>query len=223
MPLEQQLLWGAVLCFVIPLIILVVVSIYVLRNASRWLQPDVADMRKAYDRFRASNPNLSTDQLVNKIIRRQAFRSGVIGAITSVGGLPVLPLGLTIDLFTTGRLQSETLYFIGLAYHGNKPGEPRDLLDLNETIALGSLVRVSGRDLLVQGGQRLSAYVARRIMLVVAEKAAAKIVPFIGLAIGFAVNYLTTQGVAQVAKGWYTRQLVDPALMARVQEVLKQV
>ncbi|MBK8024706.1 MAG: hypothetical protein IPK19_25605 [Chloroflexi bacterium] len=218
----QTLLISLALCCVIPFAVLAFLFFWALRSASRILQPDVGDMREDWQKFRAKYPTDTPDQLVDRIIRRQALRSGVIGALTSVGGLPVLPLGLTIDLVTSARLQAETVYFIGKAYQGDQPGEPADLLNLNEVLTLGSVLKVSGRDLLVMGGQRLSRTLLRRTMTIVAEKAAAKLVPFIGLAIGFAVNYLTTQGVAQVARGWYTGKIVEPALMRQVRGTLKK-
>ncbi|MBL8132368.1 MAG: hypothetical protein JNL42_10970 [Anaerolineae bacterium] len=217
----QTILISLALCCAIPFVLLVALSYRAVRGASRLLQPEAADLRADWEKFRAQHPAATPDQLVETIIRRQALRSGIIGALTSVGGLPVLPLGLTIDLVTSARLQAETVYFIGRAYHGDQPGEPSDLLNLNEVLTLGSVLKVSGRDLLVMGGQRLSRYVLRRTMLVVAEKAAAKLVPFIGLAIGFAVNYLTTQGVARVAKGWYTGKIVEPGLMRQVRGTLQ--
>jgi hypothetical protein len=47
--------------------------------------------------------------------------------------------------------------------------------------------------------------VQRRIMRIATEKAAAKLVPGLGLIVGFAVNYLTTRAIGHAADLWYRR------------------
>ncbi|MBE0690498.1 MAG: hypothetical protein IH587_10305 [Anaerolineae bacterium] len=43
----------------------------------------------------------------------------------------------------------------------------------------------------------------RRIMVMVVEKTFAKLIPGIGLIVGFAVNYLTARGTSWLAARWY--------------------
>jgi hypothetical protein len=196
---NDWLLVGLGLCCVIPFVALLLASLWVIRNAANWIQPDTAQLQRGYEKLKAANASATDDQLVSTIIQRQALRSGIIGAITSVGGLPALPFGLTIDLYTTARIQSETLYFIAQVY--SREGAPQRVLKLDEALVMR--LGKGGSQLLVEGGQRLTAYLTRRLLVVVAEKTAAKLIPGIGLIIGFAVNYLMVQGMGRLAARWY--------------------
>ncbi|MBL8154367.1 MAG: hypothetical protein JNM70_09300 [Anaerolineae bacterium] len=196
---NEWLLVGLGLCCVIPFVALLLASLWVIRNAANWLQPDTAQLQSSYEKLKAANASATDDQLVNKIIQRQALRSGIIGAITSVGGLPALPFGLTIDLYTTARIQSETLYFIAQVY--SREGVRQQVLKLDEALTLR--LGAGGNALLVEGGQRLGAYLIRRLVVIITEKTAAKVIPGIGLIIGFAVNYLMMQGMGRLAARWH--------------------
>lgn len=196
---NDWLLVGLGLCCVIPFVALLLASLWVIRNAANWIQPDTAQLQNNYEKWKAANASATDDELVNKIIQRQALRSGIIGAITSVGGLPALPFGLTIDLYTSARIQSETLYFIAQVY--SREGARQQVLKLDEALALR--LGAGGNALLVEGGQRLGAYLIRRLVVIVTEKTAAKVIPGIGLIIGFAVNYLMMQGMGRLAARWH--------------------
>ena len=140
--------------------------------------------------------------MVKIIVGRQARRCGLIGAITSVGGVFTLPFGLTIDLFTTARIQNEMLYFIASVYQ--PPGVDMEALDIRE--ALGLRLNATGQAMVVEGGQRLSRYAIRELTVLLVEKTIAKVIPGLGLMIGFLVNYLTTQAMGRLVALWYERQ-----------------
>ncbi len=190
------------LCCVLPFIALLLLSLWAIQNAPRLIQPDTAQLQQRFNHLKAANASLSDDDLVTRIINRQALRSGIIGAITSVGGLPLLPIGLAIDLYSSARIQTDTLHFIAQVY--SQKGKPQRVLKLDEALALR--VGQTSTDLLVQGGQRVSGYLARRITLMVVEKTIVKVIPGIGLIIGFAVNYAITQGMMRLAARWYAGQ-----------------
>jgi hypothetical protein len=196
---NEWLLVGLGLCCVVPFVALLLASLWVIRNAANWIQPDTAHLQSRYAKLKAANASATDDQLVNKIIQQQALRSGIIGAITSVGGLPALPFGLTIDLYTSARIQSETLYFIAQVY--SREGARQQVLKLDEALRLR--LGAGGNALLVEGGQRLGAYLIRRLVVIITEKTAAKVIPGIGLIIGFAVNYLMMQGMGRLAARWH--------------------
>ncbi|MFN8527551.1 MAG: hypothetical protein U0670_02955 [Anaerolineae bacterium] len=210
--LDYWWLYGLICC-AIPFIILLVVGFWVVRNAPHVIEPDMDDMRRSYDQLRAKHANLTTDQLVERIIGRQALRSGVIGAITSVGGLPELPLGLAVDLYTSARIQTTMLHFIAWAYQPAPgtitPTGSNKILDLSEALALQ--MGTSTDELLVVGGQQLSRYAARKLIEVVLEKSIAKVIPGLGLIIGFGVNYSITRGMGFIAARYYAaRKGVTP-------------
>jgi hypothetical protein len=114
--------------------------------------------------------------------------------------LPTLPFGLTIDLYTSARIQSETLYFIAQVYRQN--GVTPRILNLNEFLSVR--LEESGSQLLMMGGQQLSGYLIRKILVLIVEKTIVKIIPGIGLLIGFVVNYFMMQGMGRLANNWYS-------------------
>ncbi len=190
-------------CCVIPFIVITLAAIWVVRNAPRVVQPNEADLRRSFEALRAKRKNATTQELVNAIIARQSLRSGLIGAITSVGGLPTLPIALPIDLYTTARIQSAMLLFIAWAYQTTAPsGQQNNVLDLAEAAALRA--GIAPNELLLAGGQRLTRYAIRQLIVNVVEKSFAKVIPGIGLFIGFIVNYSVTRGLGFVAARYYT-------------------
>lgn len=193
------------LCCVLPTVVMVGLMVWAVYRGAKLLQPEEGELLRRFEGLKAANPGLKDDELVNKIIQRQAMRAGIVGAITSVGGLPLLPIGLPIDLITTARLQTETLHFIAWAYGGK--GNNQQVLDLNQALALR--FGVSAHDMVVMGSQQVSQRVVRRLLVMIAEKAAAKLVPFIGLAIGFAVNYALARGTSHLAARWYKSRLAQ--------------
>ncbi|MBX3063471.1 MAG: hypothetical protein KF726_10880 [Anaerolineae bacterium] len=201
-------------CCIVPFILLLLASIFVLVRGQQLLRRDEAKLRRDFNQLQQRNANLNTAQLVQKIAHQQALRSGIIGAITSVGGLPILPLGLTIDLLTSAQLQTDMLHFIAWAYSQDANYQQRrelsslklnlpevPVLKLNEV--LSAHVGRTGEEILVRGSGELSRFALRRLLLIISEKAFAKVIPGIGLIIGFAVNYLSTRAIATLASQWY--------------------
>ena len=197
-------LWIAGLCCVIPFILIAIASVYIIRRGQHWVTPQLDDLQRSFDELKAANPTLSTEQLVQKIIQRQALRAGIIGALTSVGGIFELPFGLAIDLYTTSRLQNATLYFISQAFgaEGRVP-----LLNLNQALSLRAEDRV--REFLANAGTAGAQRAYRRLMVILVEKTFAKLIPGIGLIVGFLVSYATARGVSQLAAAYYSGNLLN--------------
>ncbi len=194
---------GMALCCVVPTVILIGLSLWFIQRGAAWLTPDEDKLRAEFDRIRAKQPTTPPEKLVQQLIHAQAIKAGIAGAITSVGGLPFLPIGLVVDLIASSRIQSSMLHFIGWSYASGATPRAGQVLALPEAIRLrGEGV---GRNLLLEGSQAAAQAAQRRIMLMVAEKAAAKLVPILGLVVGFAVNYLTTRAIGQAAAIWYRR------------------
>ncbi len=201
MQTNEYLLIGVVACCIVPVIILFIAAFFIMRRAPKIIQPNVDDLRLTFNALKAKNANATIDELVRQVIQRQALRTGIIGAITSVGGLPVLPFGLTIDLLTTTRAQSAMLYFIAWAYQPTAVLAKQDVLDYAEALALRA--GLSSNQLILLGGQRASSYALRRLFVIIVEKSFAKVIPGVGLFIGFVVNYTITRGMGVVAARWY--------------------
>ncbi len=182
---------------VLPAALLLGVSIYIVWRGQKLITPSVDDLRQSFERLRAQRPHESRDALVSRIIRRQALVSGVIGALTSVGGLITLPFGLAIDLLTTARIQSATLQFLAWA-HGYD--DRQAVLKLTDALALRE--REVTQYVAAQSPV-ISQRIIRQIMVRVIEKTFAKLIPGIGLILGFAVNYAAARGTSWLAAKYY--------------------
>jgi hypothetical protein len=193
------------LCCVFPTLILLVASAWVIRNGQRYLTPDTTDLHRQFEHMKAQNPNANPETFINRIIHRQAIRSGLIGAITSVGGLPFLPFGMTIDLYASARIQNATLHFIAWALNPQGANANTTILSLGQTLKLGDGGQVD--EYLSNQTQTLGLGLSRRLIEMVTEKAFAKLIPGLGLIIGFVVNYAITRGTSQIAVRWYTERL----------------
>lgn len=192
---------AVLLCCVLPFIFFIGLSVLVIVRSRDFLKADLPALQQRFDSLKAANPDLPQDQLVHKIIQQQALRSGLIGAITSVGGLPLLPLGLAIDLFTSARIQTDTLHFIAMAYGTGRA--PRSVLALDQV--LQARMGLPLQTVVVEGSGRLSRYLVRALTVIIGEKAFAKLIPGLGLIIGFAVNYLLTRTLMTFAASLYAR------------------
>ena len=202
---NQLWLTAGLLCCVVPFIVLLAGFFWLVRSGQRYLTPDVEELRARFEQMKARNPGLTADQLVQKIINQQALRSGIVGALTSVGGLPTLPFGLTIDLIASSRIQSATLYLISWALDPQGTRSTVPVLNLLQAFRL--VEGASVEEIVAAQTQAIGSQVTRRLAVMLAEKAFAKVIPGLGLVIGFVVNYAMAQGVSRVAVHWYKRSL----------------
>lgn len=191
------------LCCVLPFVIMSVVAIWTLRYGRAYLTPNFADMQADFVKLKAKHPRESDADLAQRIINKQARRSGVVGALTSVGGLFILPFGLAIDMYSSARIQNTMLQFLAWVYEPPAQSDSIELVDALRLQASGT-----AQTLAVASGQRLSRVIYRRIMVQVAEKSFAKIVPIIGLGIGYAVNYFATQSMGKAVRYYYENKPV---------------
>lgn len=184
------------LCCVVPMLVLGVGGLLAFRHGSSFLtgllDPNTEKMQASYQALREKYPNKSADQLVRTIIHRQSLRCGVVGAATSLGGFVTLPVALPMDMVMSYRIQGAMVNFIAKAYDYNPTL-------MKEEQAVASLVMFGSRQVTTTGIE-----VASRVLLRVGGKAAAKIVPFLGAVVGFAVNYTTTQATGYVAASLYS-------------------
>jgi hypothetical protein len=125
--LGNILLVAILLLCVLPLLIVVVVGFLLFRAGQRGISefanPDISKLQTELEKQRARNPNASTEQLIGAIIRQQAFKSGVIGAITGLGGFFTLPIGLPVDIVMSLRLQAAVVEFIASGYGHTRSNE----------------------------------------------------------------------------------------------------
>jgi hypothetical protein len=205
---SSLLLWLAVCC-VVPVVLMLIVSVIVIRRGQQWVTPELGELRGRFERLRTENPNLTVDQLVQKIIQQQALRAGVVGAISSVGGLFLLPIGLVIDLYTSARIQNTMLHFIAWAYSLQAPNHTVNILGLNEALVLRAEERA--KQFVLERSSVMGQRLYRRVMMIIVEKTFAKLIPGIGLLVGFIVNYSIARGIGTVAAQWYSGRIAKQA------------
>jgi hypothetical protein len=193
--LGSVLLIALLLLCALPLIIVVVIGFLLFRAGQRGINefanPDISKLQAGYEKQRAHKPNASTEQLVGAIIRQQAFKSGVIGAITGFGGFFTLPIALPVDIVMSLRLQAALVEFIASVY-GHTQSNEREV-----RIRTFLIMSASG-----QITERTTG-VAIKFLLRVIGKSFSKLVPFLGAAISFGVNYAIVRGVGWGAVRWY--------------------
>jgi hypothetical protein len=190
-----------------------------------WVASHKPENIRAYvDNLRAQNPGISNDDLARKIVKRKAFKSGLVGATTGVGGLIVLPATIPIDLGLTWRIQAAVALSTAYAY-----GNTADTLDLKTDLYL-ILAGDSAKEALKRAGievakevtkravsryvtrdvmKRVCAVIGRKIVTKAGEKSLTslvKLVPLVGAPIGFAADWAATRTVGHYAIKYYSGQ-----------------
>jgi hypothetical protein len=180
----------------VPLALFAVTAYLVLRSLKQLASTDTARLEAQYaELYRKRYPRESEAQLIERLIRREALRTGVIGAVTGFGGFFTLILGLPIDMLTTARIQAQLVAFVAQRY-GREPRTPTEQ-------------RVQ-RYLIMAGGAPLNRWTGRLLLDFATRfvsKALAKFIPFIGAFLSFGVNYFFTQATGRLALEWYSGNL----------------
>jgi hypothetical protein len=79
----------------------------------------------------AQNPDITPDDLARKIVRRKAFKCGLVGALTGVPGMLALPVTVPADLIMCWRIQIMMIVAIAKVY-----GQTATSTDLKTDILL---------------------------------------------------------------------------------------
>jgi uncharacterized protein (DUF697 family) len=193
--LQILLALGIVVFCIMPLVLFALVVVMVRRYLRGISTPDIARITAEYEAMRAAHPGLTTDQLVRQVIRRQAFRCGVIGAITGFGGFFTLIIGLPIDILASTHIQASMVQFIATAYGRGRVSETE--------LRARQLLILSGGGRLVSSTSEATIAFATRFI----SKSLAKFIPLIGAVISFAVNYAFAQAAGNLAQRWYSGQI----------------
>ena len=202
--------WVAVLgilaiLFILPLVVLAILlwfgAQWAHRAFERFVTPDPDVLATHLQQMRERNPGLSEAALVHRIIARESFKAGLVGAVTGIGGIVTLPIAVPIDFALTARLQSALVHFVARVH---APAETEDALRL-KTYAILAGNRFS-QQAIEASSRAVQAAVARVVTRLLAESVAEallKIVPLIGAAVGFGLNYAATRAVGRLAVNWY--------------------
>lgn len=191
---------GVVTCCVLPVILFGVALWMVRRYLNGLSDPDVGHLHQQLRRLVEEHPDDDPEDLVREVIRSQAVKSGVVGALTGLGGFMTLPIALPADLLLSLKYQASTVQFIAESYGHTDPGKTE--LEIR-------------RFLIMSGGARVSRSMTRLIMEFAVRfvgKSLAKFIPFLGALVGFAVNYAIAHSSGLVALKVYSGEIDLPGL-----------
>lgn len=203
-------LWTVLLIIVVGFLIAAVIAaialFFIIRRLRRISEPDIAEMQARLDDLRRKNPKATDESLLRRMIGQEAFKCGIIGAVTGLGGFITLPIALPLDVLLSLRIQSKLVQFIALTY-GHQAVSDTEL-------------KIQSY-LVMTGGARVSEAafdVAMKFILRIIGESFAKIIPVIGALVSFAVSYGIAQATGNVALRWYASRY--PQLPGQQQQML---
>lgn len=191
-----------VLFCVVPLVLTVGAVYLLIRRLNRLAAPDITRVNAQYSRMKERERDTDDTALVRRVIRGQAFRAGVVGGVTSIGGFWTLPIALPIDMAISTQIQATMVEFIARRYgHENDTAIERQVRSALITRGSSQLTESTVRVLL--------AWATR-----ITGKSFAKLIPFLGAFIGFAVNYGIAQATGELALRYYKNKPPDTPSLA---------
>ena len=162
-----------------------------------WMTPDPVALQTRLTALRGRHPKLSDDALVQRLITNQAVKTGVVGALTGLGGITTLPVAIPIDFALSAKLQASLIHFVGQTY---APGQPLESSRLQTyAILAGSRFTQQAIDVSNRVVQAAITRLMRRLLAETVAEALLKIVPLVGAIVGFVFNYATTRAVGELA------------------------
>jgi len=188
-----------------------------------WMISNASGAIEGYvDKLKAQNPGISDDDLARKIVSRKAFKNGLVGAATGLGGLITLPLAVPVDLIASWRIQIFMAMSIAHVY-GLEP-ESADLrtdvyLILAGDSAKEALKRVGievtkgvtkkaiNKYVTLEVMKRIWKVIPQKIITKAGEKSLTsfmKMVPLLGAPIGFAFDYAMARTIGRNARYYYS-------------------
>lgn len=201
----QLFQWIFLFGCVLPIIVTVVLAGVAFYFGRQWVEdfvnPDLPKLHAEMQELKAKKPNISKDELVKKIVNKQAFKCGVVGAVTGFGGFVTLPITLPIDLLLTARYQATMVSFIAQVH-----GFENSIENKAATYAV-----MTGSTELSKATTTIFRKYAPRFI----GKSFSKLIPVLGALISFLVNYFMTRSMAKAANIWYQGEARE-VVMARL-------
>ena len=166
---------------------------------------DTAKLRKEIEQLRASSPSYAPARHARMLTRRTAIRCAAAGAVTG------LPLGIA----ALGTLSADIAYLVyqqfrlilGIAtIYGYEPSQRERFTEALSCLAYGSGVGAGKQGIAVVLG---STAVAEQIGTRVIRDRLSKVIPFVGVLSGGALNYAAVYAVARSAIRYYESR-IDP-------------
>ena len=180
------------------------------------------DLKAYIDKFREQNNGISDDDLARKVVRRKAFKIGLVGAATGLGGLITLPVAVPADLAASWRIQATMVFAIAYIY-----GHTAETTDLKTDIyiilagnaakealrrvgietAKGITKKMVGKYITREMMKRMWKVVGQKIITKAGQKSLTsfvKMVPIVGAPVGFVFNWIYARIVGNFAIKYYS-------------------
>ncbi len=182
---------------------------------------DSVTIENYIDTLRTQNINISNDELAKKILNRKSFKSGLVGAITGLGGLITLPVSIPADLALSWRIQATMAFSIAYIYGHTQ--ETTDLktdlylilagdsakealkrfgIEVSKSVTKKAIDKYITRDVMV----KIWKFVGQKIITKAGEKSLTsfmKMVPLVGAPVGFTFDWIATRTVGKIAIKYY--------------------
>lgn len=188
-----------------------------------WAVTTNPDNIKNYvEKLRQQNPGISKDNLAKKIMSRKAFKSGLVGAVTGVGGLITLPVSVPADLVASWKIQATMAVAIACAYGhdvnttdiktdvylimaGNSAKEAlkRFGIEVTKTVTKKAIQKHITREVM----KKIWKVIGQKIITKAGQKSLTsfiKMVPLVGAPVGFSFDWISAKIVGKFAIKYYS-------------------
>jgi hypothetical protein len=152
--------------------------------------------------IRQQQPEASTDDVIQELIRRKCIKAGSVGAVTSgaalipgLGTLASLTFGVAADIGLTFKLQTELVLEIAAA-HGKALSES----EKQRVVLLVTGLSMGANQAVTRMGTRMSQVATERL----ARRSVAKAIPVIGVGASAGVNVVSTYLIGRRANAYFS-------------------
>lgn len=192
-----------------------------------WMIDSCAEeVYRMVDLLREKHPHLDRDELARLIVSRSSMKNGVLGAITSVGGIAVMPIAVPTDLWLSWKIQIAMV--LAVAYLNGYDARKTDLtVDILIVLAGDNAFQILKDLVLKRTGLEATAIVTRKVVehhvareamkavrFVLSRRIVAKAgeksfcgltrsIPLLGAPVGFAFNWTASRAVGSAALRYY--------------------
>lgn len=188
-----------------------------------WVSSTEPRKVKTYvDKLRSQNPGISDDDLAKKIVGRKTLKNGLVGAVTGLPGILILPATVPADLVASWRIQTfmamcvayvyghtaettdlKTDLYLILAGDGAKEALKRIGIEVSKTVTKKGIEKYVTREVM----KKIWSVLGRKIITKAGEKSLTsfmRMVPLVGGVVGFAFDWTYTRAVGQFAIKYYS-------------------
>lgn len=177
---------------------------------------DTEKLKKEVEQLRASAPDYTTVQHVRVLTRRTAIRCAAAGAVTG------LPLGIA----AIGTLGADVAYLVyqqfrlilGIAtIYGHEPSSRERVTEALACLAYASGIGIGKQGIAAALGSASvsGGLIAEKIGTRVLRDRLTKVIPFVGIVSGGALNYAAVVAVSRSAVRYYG-SLIDPEVAEEI-------